>query len=94
VAAEQFVLILAIVATAASVALAYLASPTQRWLEDPLPAFPTRTTAALTALIAWRGWSEVYGVASGSFAWLLLSALITAAAIAVNALANAPKRCR
>jgi hypothetical protein len=92
VAADQFVLILAIVATATAVALAYSASPKQRWFENPLPAFPARTTAALTALVAWRGWIEVHGVASGSLAWPSLTALIAAPAVAANAFASAPKR--
>jgi len=52
------------------IALAYTASAHQRWLRRPLPAFPARVTAALAAIVALKGWSELFGPAVGAFAWL------------------------
>ncbi|MBL8266909.1 hypothetical protein [Steroidobacter sp.] len=38
--------------------LAYSASPRQRWLRVPLPAFPTRVSAVLAAIVGLRAWAE------------------------------------
>jgi hypothetical protein len=39
-------------------ALAYSASPRQRWLRVPLPAFPTRVSAVLAVIVGLKAWSE------------------------------------
>lgn len=42
-----------------AVVLMYSASPRQRWLRVPLPAFPTRVSAVLAAVVGLKAWSEV-----------------------------------
>jgi hypothetical protein len=39
-------------------ALVYSASPRQRWLRVPLPAFPTRVSAVLAVIVGARAWAE------------------------------------
>ncbi len=39
-------------------ALVYSASPRQRWLRVPLPAFPSRVSAVLAAIVGMRAWAE------------------------------------
>jgi hypothetical protein len=39
-------------------ALVYSASPRQRWLRVPLPAFPTRVSAVLAVIVGVRAWAE------------------------------------
>ena len=51
-------LIFAIATWLLAVALAYSASPRQRWLRVPLPAFPTRVSAVLAAIVGLKAWSE------------------------------------
>ena len=39
-------------------ALVYSASPRQRWLRVPLPAFPTRVSAVLALIVGMRASAE------------------------------------
>ena len=41
-----------------AVVLVYSASPRQRWLRVPLPAFPTRVSAVLAAIVGMQAWGE------------------------------------
>lgn len=59
----------ALVASALAIVLAFLATPRQRWL-PVLPAFPTRVTAVLAAIVALKGWTEALGAGETTFAWL------------------------
>lgn len=71
--------IIVLASSAIAVALTYTASAHQRWLHRPLPAFPARVTAALAAIVALKGWSELFGPAAGAFVWLttvLLAAIL------------------
>ena len=38
--------------------LVYSASPRQRWLRVPLPAFPSLVSAVLAAVVGLRAWVE------------------------------------
>jgi hypothetical protein len=38
--------------------LVYSASPRQRWLRVPLPAFPSLVSAVLAAIVGLRAWVE------------------------------------
>ena len=49
-----------IAAVALAVGLAYSASPKQRWLRAPLPAFPTRVSALLAAIVGLKALSEAW----------------------------------
>jgi hypothetical protein len=51
-------LIFAIATWLLAVALVYSASPRQRWLRVPLPAFPARFSAILAAVVGLKAWSE------------------------------------
>lgn len=55
---HSLLLVLAIATWLLAVALAYSASPRQRWLRVPLPAFPTRVSAVLAAIVGLKAWSE------------------------------------
>jgi hypothetical protein len=63
-----------------AVALVYAASPHQRWLRAPLDAFPSRSSAAMAAMVALKAWTELLGAAAGTLAW---SATVALAAIAL-----------
>lgn len=39
-------------------ALVYSASPRQRWLRVPLPAFPSLVSAVLAAMVGVKAWAE------------------------------------
>ncbi|MBM0108296.1 hypothetical protein JM946_26495 [Steroidobacter sp. S1-65] len=41
-----------------ALALVYSASPRQRWLRVPLPAFPTRVSAVLAAIVGCKALAE------------------------------------
>ena len=43
-----------------AVVLMYSASPRQRWLRVPLPAFPTRVSAVLAAVVGLRRGAKCY----------------------------------
>jgi len=51
-------LILALATWMVAAALVYSASPRQRWLRVPLPAFPTLISAVLAAIVGLRAWVE------------------------------------
>ena len=51
-------LFFAIVTWLVAFALAYSASPRQRWLRVPLPAFPSWVSAALAAMVGLKAGSE------------------------------------
>lgn len=53
-----WLLIFAIAASILALALVYSASPRQRWLRVPLPAFPTRVSAVLAAVVGLKAWAE------------------------------------
>jgi hypothetical protein len=48
----------ALAAWSLAAALVYSASPRQRWLRVPLPAFPTRVSAVLAAIVGMRASAE------------------------------------
>lgn len=50
--------VFAIVTWGLALALVYSASPRQRWLRVPLPAFPTRVSAVLAAMVGCKACSE------------------------------------
>lgn len=68
-------LIAAVAASALAIVLALLASPRQHWLRAPLPAFPMRVSAVLAAMVALKGWTELLGTRSSTFAWLAMLVL-------------------
>ncbi len=76
---NSWVSIVVFVASALALAFAYYASPYQRSLRQPLPAFPAHTSAILAAIVALRGWAEALGAIAGLLAWL--STLIAAALV-------------
>jgi hypothetical protein len=55
---HSLLLIFALATWLLAVALAYSSSPRQRWLRVPLPAFPTRVSAVLAAIVGLKAWSE------------------------------------
>jgi hypothetical protein len=65
-------LIVALGASALAIALVLLASPRQRWLRVPLPAFPTRVSAVLAAIVALKAWTELFAAGANAFAWLTM----------------------
>lgn len=71
-------LIAALAASVLAAALVLLASPQQRWLRAPLPAFPTRVSAFLAAIVALKGWTEAFAADEGVFAWLTIVMLAVA----------------
>jgi hypothetical protein len=58
VATNVWFLSLAIATWLLAAALVYSASPRQRWLRVPLPAFPTRVSAVLAVIVGMRAWAE------------------------------------
>jgi hypothetical protein len=55
---HSWMLVFAIATSVLAVVLAYSASPRQRWLRVPLPAFPTRVSAILAVIVGLKAWSE------------------------------------
>ena len=55
---DVWLLIFALATSLLAGALAYSASPRQRWLRVPLPAFPTLVSAVLAAIVGFRAWAE------------------------------------
>ena len=55
---DVWLLIFALATWMLAGALAYSASPRQRWLRVPLPAFPTLVSAGLAAIVGLRAWAE------------------------------------
>lgn len=55
---HTWLLIFALATWLLAVALVYSASPRQRWLRVPLPAFPTRVSAVLAAIVGLKAWTE------------------------------------
>lgn len=55
---DIWLLIFALATWALAGVLAYSASPRQRWLRVPLPAFPTLVSAVLAAIVGLRAWAE------------------------------------
>jgi hypothetical protein len=55
-------LIFAIATWMLAAALVYSASPRQRWLRVPLPAFPTRVSALLALIVGLKAWAEAMRV--------------------------------
>jgi hypothetical protein len=55
---HSLLLIFALATWLLAVALAYSASPRQRWLRAPLPAFPTRVSAVMAGIVGLKAWSE------------------------------------
>jgi hypothetical protein len=53
-------LVFGIAAVALAIVLVYSASPKQRWLRAPLPAFPTRVSAVLAAIVGLKALSEAW----------------------------------
>lgn len=50
--------VFAVATSLLAVALAYSASPRQRWLRAPLPSFPSYVSALLAAIVGLKAWSE------------------------------------
>lgn len=67
--------ILLFATSVAAMGCAYSTLPGQRWWERPLPQFPAHTTAAMSALVALRGWIELLGALHGIVAWASTLAL-------------------
>jgi len=55
---DVWFLIFALATWMLAAALVYSASPRQRWLRVPLPAFPSLVSAVLAALVGLRAWAE------------------------------------
>jgi hypothetical protein len=55
---HSWLFIFAIATWLLALVLIYSASPRQRWLRVPLPAFPTRVSALLAAIVGLKAWSE------------------------------------
>ncbi|MDY6944624.1 MAG: hypothetical protein SXG53_02805 [Pseudomonadota bacterium] len=53
-----WLLMFALATSLLAAVLVYSASPRQRWLRVPLPAFPTRVSAVLAAIVGMRAWAE------------------------------------
>jgi hypothetical protein len=57
-------LIFALATWMLAAALVYSASPRQRWLRAPLPAFPSLVSAVLAAIVGLRAWAEALNFVS------------------------------
>ena len=57
-ATEVWLFVLALATWTLAAALVYSASPRQRWLRVPLPAFPALVSAVLAAIVGLRAWAE------------------------------------
>lgn len=55
---DSWMLVFAISISMLAAVLAYSASPRQRWLRVPLPAFPTRVSAMMAAMVGLKAWSQ------------------------------------
>ncbi len=55
---NTWMLVFAISISMLAAGLVYSASPRQRWLRVPLPAFPTRVSAMMAAMVGLKAWSE------------------------------------
>lgn len=53
-----WLLIFALATWMLAAVLVYSASPRQRWLRVPLPAFPSLVSAVLAAIVGLRAWAE------------------------------------
>src|SRR5262245_40945210 len=73
--------LLASIATLLAIALLYAASPHQRWMSQPLPAWPARGSAVLSALVAFKAWmhalTPLAGIVAGCVVAMLTAVLIT-----------------
>ncbi len=58
VTTNVWMLIFALATWLLAAALVYSASPRQRWLRVPLPAFPSLVSAVLAAIVGLRAWVE------------------------------------
>jgi hypothetical protein len=72
-------LIAALAASALAIVLVFLTSSRQRWLRTALPAFPMRVSAALAAMVALKGWTELLGTGASTFVWLVMLLLVAIA---------------
>lgn len=69
-------LIAALGTSVLAMALTFLASSHQRLLRAPLPAFPTRVSAVLAAIVALKAWTEALKAGEGMFVVLTILLLV------------------
>lgn len=87
-------LIAVFAASVLAIAFAYSASAHQRWWREPLAAFPARVSAVLAAIVALKGWIEVFGAVPGTFAWLTTVVIVVLLLCRMNTRAASAARAR